>query len=208
MAAGIDPVTQLLPVAPAAHYHMGGIATDANARSSLSGLWAVGECACTGVHGANRLASNSLLEALVFGARAADDIRNTFAVPTGRARVPAPEHWAAGAAPRMLREAMSTNAGIERDARKVFSRALDTIAAVERAGGGEPALQNMIAAARLVATAALARHESRGAHFRDDYPQATNPATRTFLTLADATRNFPPRLRGGASRKRGGEGSE
>ncbi len=70
MAAGIDPSRELLPVAPAAHYHMGGIATDANAKSSLAGLWAVGECASTGVHGANRLASNSLLETLVFGARA------------------------------------------------------------------------------------------------------------------------------------------
>ena len=68
LEAGIDPVTQPIPVAPAAHYHMGGIATDARGRTSLEGLWAVGECASTGVHGANRLASNSLLEALVFGA--------------------------------------------------------------------------------------------------------------------------------------------
>ncbi len=73
-SAGIDPATQPIPVAPAAHYHMGGIASDADARASLDGLWVVGECAATGLHGANRLASNSLLEALVFGARAADDI--------------------------------------------------------------------------------------------------------------------------------------
>ena len=73
--AGIDPVTQPIPVAPAAHYHMGGIATDARGRTSLEGLWAVGECASTGLHGANRLASNSLLETLVFGAHAAEDIK-------------------------------------------------------------------------------------------------------------------------------------
>jgi len=81
--AGIDPATQLIPVAPAAHYHMGGIASDQNGRSSLPGLWSVGECASTGLHGANRLASNSLLEALVFGARAADDIEASVTTRPG-----------------------------------------------------------------------------------------------------------------------------
>ncbi len=79
-SAGIDPAHEPIPVAPAAHYHMGGIASDdARAARSLEGLWAVGECAATGLHGANRLASNSLLEALVFGARAAEDVRSTIA---------------------------------------------------------------------------------------------------------------------------------
>ena len=90
-----------IPVAPAAHYHMGGIASDERGRSSLEGLWAVGECAATGLHGANRLASNSLLEALVFGARAADDVRGAIA-PRDR-----PRHAArAGALRRARRRRM------------------------------------------------------------------------------------------------------
>src|SRR4029077_12582384 len=85
---GLDPRTEPMPVAPAAHYHMGGIAVDENGRSSLPGLWACGEVTATGAHGANRLASNSLLEALVFGARVADDLRSAAPVsgrtPRGR----------------------------------------------------------------------------------------------------------------------------
>src|ERR1700744_4589512 len=92
-AAGIDPATQLIPVAPAAHYHMGGIASDEHGRSSLEGLWAVGECASTGLHGANRLASNSLLETLVFGPRAADDVLSATTVQTAQGTPPAPERF-------------------------------------------------------------------------------------------------------------------
>ena len=91
MAAGIDPSVTPIPVAPAAHYHMGGIATDMHGRSSLPGLWAVGECASTGLHGANRLASNSLLEGLVFGARVADDVRGQLAA--GAMRGAEPRSW-------------------------------------------------------------------------------------------------------------------
>src|SRR5581483_6281726 len=111
MSAGIDPAAQPIPVAPAAHYHMGGIASDARGRTSLDGLWAVGECACTGLHGANRLASNSLLEALVFGARAADDVKNSPAPREGHGKPPAPERFAAPAPPQLLRETMTRFAG-------------------------------------------------------------------------------------------------
>jgi L-aspartate oxidase len=184
-SAGIDPATQPIPVAPAAHYHMGGIASDEHGRTALEGLWAVGECASTGLHGANRLASNSLLETLVFGARAANDVRGRIAPQAAQGTPPAPERFNAPPPPRALREAMSRDVGLERDAAGL-SAALATIEAVERAGAGEPALLNMTAAAKMVTAAALAGHESRGGHFRSDYPQTDTEAKRSFLTLAEA----------------------
>jgi L-aspartate oxidase len=187
ISAGIDPATQPIPVASAAHYHMGGIATDAQGRSSLDGLWAVGECASTGLHGANRLASNSLLEALVFGARAADDVRATISRRQITGTPPAPQHVATAPPPKQLRDAMTRCLGLERDQTGIRT-ALSRISAIERAANGEASLLNMTAAARLVASAALARRESRGAHFRSDYPQTDKTFTRTLLTLADADR--------------------
>jgi len=185
ISAGVDPTAQPIPVAPAAHYHMGGIASDTNGRSSLPGLWAVGECASTGLHGANRLASNSLLEALVFGARVADDVKNSVLITATRSEPPAPTRFAAPAPPQILRETMAKNVGLERDA-DGLAAALATIGSLERASGGEPSLLNMTATAKLVAAAALERRESRGAHFRLDYPQAEKSGARSFLTLADA----------------------
>jgi L-aspartate oxidase len=164
---------------------MGGIATDEHGRTSLEGLWACGECTSSGVHGANRLASNSLLEGLVFGARVAEDVRGRGAPQAGRGELPAPARWHAAMPPQRLRDAMARDAGIERDA-DGLRRALGTIAAVERAGHGEPALLNMTVAAKLVAAAALLRRESRGAHFRSDFPQTDTIAKRTFITLAEA----------------------
>lgn len=182
---GIDPATMPIPVAPAAHYHMGGIATDPDGRASLGGFWAVGECASTGLHGANRLASNSLVEALVFGARVAADVRGRIAARPARGEPPVPSRFAASPPPHVLRDAMTRFVGLERDSEGLMS-ALETIAGVERAGAPEPALLNMTATAKLVTAAALARHESRGAHFRSDYPQTNLAGARSFLTLADA----------------------
>ena len=182
---GVDPVRQAIPVAPAAHYHMGGIASDDRGRSSLDGLWAVGECAVTGLHGANRLASNSLLEALVFGTRAAEDVRESVMTNMGRGTPPAPERFAAPSPPHVLRDAMTRLVGLERDA-SGLTEALSVIGQVERAGGPEPALLNMTASAKLVAAAALARHESRGAHCRTDYQATDEIGKRTFLTLTEA----------------------
>jgi L-aspartate oxidase len=186
MSAGIDPVRDLIPVAPAAHYHMGGIASDAVGRSSLPGLWVVGECAATGLHGANRLASNSLLEGLVFGARVADDVRGQLQAGVMRGTPPAPQRFASPAPPAVLREAMSRDVALERDEAGLRA-ALEVIGRVEKTGS-EPALLNMVAAAKLVTAAALARTESRGGHWRIDYPQTAARGERTFLTLADAER--------------------
>lgn len=186
MSAGIDPVRDLIPVAPAAHYHMGGIASDAMGRSSLPGLWVVGECAATGLHGANRLASNSLLEGLVFGARVADDVRGQLKPGPVRGAPPAPQRFASPAPPAVLRQAMSRDVALERDADGLRA-ALEVIGRVETTSS-EPALLNMTAAAKLVTAAALARTESRGGHWRTDYPATTAEGARTFLTLGDADR--------------------
>jgi L-aspartate oxidase len=194
MSAGIDPAVQPIPVAPAAHYHMGGIASDSRGRSTLEGLWVVGECAATGLHGANRLASNSLLEGLVFGARVAQDVRGLLATGADRPAPPAPPLAMLQPPPRLLREAMSRHAGMERDGAGL-AQLLEVIARVEQAGNGEPALLNMTATARLVAAAALARQESRGGHWRGDFPATDARGQRTLLTLAAAGAIAVPAVR-------------
>jgi L-aspartate oxidase len=188
--AGIDPLRQLIPVAPAAHYHMGGILTDASGRATLEGLWACGEAASTGAHGANRLASNSLLEAVVFAARAADDIgarAPAEARPTAVTVVgdEAADPDAADVAE--LRRTMTSDVGVVRT-RDGLRHALAVIADLD-ARTRSPRLRNALVAARMIAAAALARTESRGGHYRADFPSA-DPAwrRRTFMTLADAAR--------------------
>jgi L-aspartate oxidase len=162
---------------------MGGIASDAQGRSSLPGLWVVGECAATGLHGANRLASNSLLEGLVFGDRVAKDIKASVTPGMARGEPPAPLAFGMPAPPHVLRAAMTRHAGLERDANGL-GQLLDVIGRLEQTA--EPALLNMLASARLVAAGALARRESRGGHWRHDFPLAAKNAARTFMTLADA----------------------
>ena len=190
-AAGIDPARQAIPVAPAAHFHMGGVLTDENGRTSLDCLWACGETASTGAHGANRLASNSLLEAIVFGARVADDVVKRF--PSPAAMTPVAAAGAAGGEAlamedvALLRRTMSTKVGVIRD-RSGLAGALAIIARLEERARA-PRFRNMLTAAKLVAVAALARTESRGGHYRSDFPDS-DPAWqhRTFMTLADAAR--------------------
>lgn len=190
MRAGLDPAAVPVPVAAAAHYHMGGVATDRQGRSSLAGLWVCGEAASTGLHGANRLASNGVLEALVFARAAAADMALGL---DGRADAPvvALEFPAGGVAldgdaVMQLRQIMSAHVGVRRTAQGL-ARALAQIAELESAHAESLDFRNMCVTATLIAASALARAESRGAHWRDDFPQSDPAqASRSFMTLAQA----------------------
>ncbi len=155
--SGLDPATQRIPVSPASHYVMGGIATDLHGRTTVGGLYAVGECACTGLHGANRLASNSLSECFVYGYRAALRGLDEPAPDPLVSPADVPESDLAPPPSRVTRDAMWRFAGLERSA-----------------DGLRELLADEHPLARLVAASALAREESRGAHARTDFP-ATDP---------------------------------
>jgi L-aspartate oxidase len=175
--AGIDPRREPVPVAPAAHYTMGGIATGLQGESTLPGLFAVGECACNGLHGANRLASNSLAECFVFGRRAALAALDCDQPPAPGEAGPPPDRGPNPVPPRDTRAALWRCAGLRRDA-----------ADLERLATSDP-----FPLARQIARSALAREESRGAHQRVDFP-APDPALDLAhsLTCGDAPARFDP----------------
>lgn len=189
--AGIDPRLQNIPIAPAAHYLMGGIAVDEWGRTTLQNLWACGETSASGVHGANRLASNSLLEALVYGSRVATDILNRNAgratpVPErdGAARDGRPSSLEATQAITDLRNLMYANVGLVRDDAGLRA-ALARIAELETIPAPDGPLRNLLVVGRLIAQAALTRTESRGSHYRSDYPQSDAAlAKRSFTRLS------------------------
>ena len=167
--AGIDPEHELVPVAPAAHYMMGGIATDLDGRATLPGLYAVGECSCTGLHGANRLASNSLSECFVFGARAARaavaEAHGTEAAPA-RSDVQSAHDMPSPTISPESRAALWRYAGLERSGEGLRTLSRDPHPLV-----------------RLIARSALAREESRGAHQRTDFPDRSSALDGIHVTL-------------------------
>ena len=184
-SVGLDLANDLIPVGPAAHYLMGGIETDVWGRTSVRGLFAAGEAACTGVHGANRLASNSLLEGLVFGARAAEAmIQGGKASSDLRAgwKLAPPEAESGSSDERAMdvteaRDVMWRSVGLFRSGDglrsavgRLNSAYLQAGRAVQHAESEHWRSYNLIAVARLIARAALRREESRGGHFRDDFP--------------------------------------
>nr|WP_319390053.1 L-aspartate oxidase [uncultured Cohaesibacter sp.] len=189
--AGLDPVTEPLPIAPAAHYHMGGILTDAQGRTTLDGLWAAGEVTSTGAHGANRLASNSLLEAVVFASLVAHDIDQQLSAPKHELWQPIRNERRAPAItqPRQdidrLRATMSRYVGVERDG-EGLKKALEIIAELE-ARAVNDSFRNHLIASKLITVAAFLRTESRGGHYRTDYPEPREEwRHRTYMTLKDA----------------------
>ncbi|MBO6550002.1 MAG: L-aspartate oxidase [Rhizobiales bacterium] len=196
--AGINPIKEPIPVAPAAHFHMGGIVTDANGRTTIDGLWACGEVASTGLHGGNRLASNSLLEAVVFANRIAEDIHNqagsqpqkssNFSIDEKQAISPKLDKKLKKSI-NELRDMMFMHVGVERDQKgleKAKQRLKDLTPKFEQS----EKTKNMCLTAKFIITGALNRLESRGSHYRTDKTTKCEPAKRTFLTLINVEDEF------------------
>lgn len=187
-ARGIDPRVDLIPVTPAAHYMMGGIITDLAGHSRLPHLYACGEVSCTGVHGANRLASNSLLEGLVFAERIARDLDKVPVSPVPRRAErwsvpPLPDRGAAQVAADTIRAVMWEKSGIDRNARGL-RECLATLADIhDRLPPGATEELNLCETATLIATSALARKESRGGHHRSDFPKPRRGWARKHIEM-------------------------
>lgn len=178
---GVDPSRDLIPIEPAVHYHMGGIAVDQAGRSSIPGLWACGEAACTGLHGANRLASNSLIEAAIGAGWVAESIAATHAPATPPrhqhkpASLPDPD-------PTSVRATLSRGVGVLRDDAGLRS----TIATLLPLATGHGPAAEPTSIGLMIAVAALRRQESRGAHWRTDFPKRSETSQRALLRLEDA----------------------
>ncbi|WWQ69086.1 L-aspartate oxidase [Streptomyces sp. Q6] len=203
-AHGMDPITEPIPIAPAAHYASGGVRTDLHGRTTVPGLYACGEVACTGVHGANRLASNSLLEGLVYAERIADDIQRQYAENGLHARVPAPvAHPRTPTHPLLPAEArfaiqrvMTRGAGVLRSADslaeaaaqlgRIHAEAVNSLA--ENGKTAEPGVDtweatNLLCVARVLVAAARRREETRGCHWREDHPDRDDADWRRHIVV-------------------------
>ena len=175
LAHGIDPLTELIPVAPASHYASGGVRVDLNGRSSVAGLYACGETACTGVHGANRLASNSLLEGLVFSARIAEDISKNLSAFSDPVLVSEESLLLRPDVRKAIQISMSNGAGVLRSAQSLHAT-MDQLEAIGKVVSDEPCVEawettNLHQLAMAIVRSALSRQETRGSHWREDFPE-------------------------------------
>ncbi len=209
-AAGLNPEHDLLPVAPAAHYLSGGICTDLDGATTLPGLWACGEVACSGVHGANRLASNSLLDGLVFAPRCVEAILDgrSDALPTGVLRTvlsAAEKIFASAAVDRFgdaelsasidlttLQRSMTFGAGVLRDAESLQGVLRVLPAIMTASTPREYEINNLVTVARTLVTAALRREESRGTHTRLDFTEKNAALLGRFIHLSGRAATFVP----------------
>ncbi len=189
-AAGIDPATDLIPVAPAAHYASGGVRTDLHGRTSIAGLYACGEVACTGVHGANRLASNSLLEGLVFAKRIADDIARDLPPQADPVPPTGDPGWVADPQLRAdLQKTMTRGAGVLRSADSLAVAAKELSGLAEQRSTPRNAaweFTNLLTVASALVASARTRRETRGCHWREDYPSAQDEWRGHLLDAIDS----------------------
>jgi L-aspartate oxidase len=190
---GVDPVTDLIPVAPACHYASGGVATDLHGRSSVPGLFACGEVACSGVHGANRLASNSLLEGLVFSRRIAEQLAADLPARQAPATDARPAGLVDGDVRPALQHAMTEHAGVlrSRDGLAAGARALADLATRTTDDADVSAWEatNLLTVSAALVAAAAAREETRGSHWREDFPDRDDEhwARHVDVTLVQGT---------------------
>jgi L-aspartate oxidase len=189
LAHGVDPLTQLIPVAPASHYASGGVRVDLNGHTNVSGLYACGETACSGVHGANRLASNSLLEGLVFSARIATDIATNRAEFSDPVVAVEPTLLLDPKVRRRLQASMSRGAGVLRSATSLTT-AQEELNVIGTQLSSEPCVEawettNLFQLAQAIVRSALAREETRGSHWREDYPEQLPSWSKRILQQLD-----------------------
>ena len=199
LAHGINPANDLIPVAPASHYASGGVRVDLAGRTSIAGLYACGETACSGVHGANRLASNSLLEGLVFGSRIASDIASQMPTPGEPITDTSPTILIEPSTRKKIQKAMSIGAGVLRSANslEITEGKLTEINAIT---SKEPCVEawettNLLQLSQGIVRSAQLREETRGSHWREDFPVSVESWRKRIIQSINATGKWSVRTK-------------